>query len=149
MAARGAWHPIGGGRAVTERFTDWQARLTAFLAAQRGVPFRPGRMDCALFAAAAVQEMTGTDIARGFRGYRTLAEGLRKAQEKGFADHVAVFAAALPEIAPHDAAPGDVAVVPGEGGAAMGIVQGRLVYVMGLRGPALVRRSMIERAFRV
>jgi hypothetical protein len=41
------------------RFLDWQLRLESFAAARRAVPFTWGVNDCALFAADAVEAMTG------------------------------------------------------------------------------------------
>ena len=64
-------------------------------------PFRPGRHDCALFAAGWVKIATGRDFARGWRGrYRSLRRGQELLAGVGFADHIALAAAHLPEIAP-------------------------------------------------
>jgi hypothetical protein len=50
------------------RFPDWQARLSLFLYMHRNRSFRYGDWDCSLFAADAIQVMTGVDIAAYFRG---------------------------------------------------------------------------------
>jgi hypothetical protein len=130
------------------RRTDWRARLTAELRNWKDRPFEYGRADCALFAAACVKAMTGTDLARGLRGYRTEAEGLRKVRAKGFASHVAVFEASLkPTDRPRA---GDVAIVEIDRREATGIVQGRGVYLMSInRGLVLVPRSWIVRSLAV
>lgn len=130
------------------RYPDWRARLTLHLARVHALPFRPGRHDCALFAADCVRAMTGFDPARGLRGYRTLAEGHRRAQAKGFADHVAVFAALLDECQPMMARAGDVAVVEGDFGPSVGIVQGAQIYVVGRQGLGLVALTAARRAMR-
>jgi hypothetical protein len=140
-----------------KRHPDWQARLVAYVVPMMSAPFSPGRVDCALFAAGGVKAMTGKDFARGFRGYRTLRAGLKKLREKGFADHVALAAARLPEVthegqpAPAMAQVGDVAVVETEEGPALGLVQGEAVYVMGPAGLGLVPLTdpRVIRAFRV
>lgn len=50
------------------RLPDWQERLSRFFALHRTRPFRYGDWDCSLFAADAIQQMTGVDIAAEFRG---------------------------------------------------------------------------------
>lgn len=131
------------------RRADWSARLAAYLRDVQGQGFRPGHLDCALFAAGGVEAMTGQPLAPGLRGYRTLARGQKMAQAAGYADHVDVFAQALEEIEPRRARLGDVAVVAGEPGLSVGIVQGESIYVMALDGLGLVPRSEAVRAFRV
>jgi len=132
-----------------KRHPDWQQRLTDYLRAHHARPFAWGRWDCALFVAGGVRAMTGRDPMRGLRGYRTLREGLRKAQAAGLEDHVAAVADRFPEIHPAFAGPGDIAVVPGEPGLALGIVQGAQIYVVGERGLGLMLLTEARRAFRV
>lgn len=119
------------------RRADWQRRLREYLAERARTPFAWGRHDCALFTAGAVAAMTGTDPARGMRGYRTAAGGAKKLRAAGHADHVAAARALLP---PADRPrPGDVAVVAlADGERALGIVQGTHVYVAAPVGWALV-----------
>lgn len=131
------------------RRPDWQARLTAYVVSMQGAGFEAGRLDCALFAAGAVEAMTGTDHARGYRGYRTVAGGYKRVKARGHADHVALVASRLKEVPPSFAQAGDLAVVPGEDGPALGIVQGEHVYVMRPDGLGLVSLLSVERAFRV
>jgi hypothetical protein len=128
------------------KLPGWQSRLTDFLRENHRRPFEPGRWDCAIWAAGAVEAMTGEDHLRGFRGYRTIAEGKRRLQEKGFADHIAYVAAHLPEVPPAFAQPGDVAVIEGQ---SLGIVQGANVYFFGVNGFGTLPFTVIERAFRV
>ena len=55
-----------------ERLKDWEQRLYQFVEGRRLRPFHWGKHDCALFAADAVREMTGVDLAADYRGqYRT------------------------------------------------------------------------------
>ena len=128
------------------KLPGWRARLTNFLRENHQRPFEAGRWDCAIWAAGAVEAMTGEDLMRGFRGYRTIAEGKRKLQAKGFEDHVAYVAAHLPEVPPAFAQPGDVAVIEGQ---SLGIVQGANVYFFGVNGFGVLPFTVIERAFRV
>lgn len=138
------------GKIEIQRTKGWQKRLTAYVDAQRATPFRPGRMDCALFAAGAVEAMTGVDLARGWRGYRTLRAGLKRLEEEGIGDHIELAAEHLREIPdPRRLGPGDVAVIRQGEELVLGIVQGRYVYVAGPRGVALHERSEIVRGFLV
>lgn len=129
-----------------KKLPGWRHRLTDFLRENHRRPFQPGIWDCAIWAAGAVEAMTGEDHLRGFRGYRTIAEGKRKLQARGFEDHVAYVASLLPEVQPSFAQPGDVAVIEGQ---SLGIVQGANVYFFGVNGFGTRPFTVIERAFRV
>ena len=54
--------------AAVMRRQDWPERLAAFLEERRAERFEWGRNDCVLFAADAVQAMTGVDLAAPWRG---------------------------------------------------------------------------------
>lgn len=131
------------------RLDDWQARLREYLRTVAREPFKIGKHDCALFVAGAVKAMTGEDHMRGLRGYRTQAEGLRMIQAKGFIDHVDYVASLFDEVSPPFAQVGDIAVVDGITGDALGIVQGSNVYTIGAAGLGVVPMTHIRRAFRV
>lgn len=118
------------------RYPDWQTRLTCYLADCARAPFRPGHHDCMLFVAGAVLAMTGVDLARGWRGYRTLSEGQRSLRRKGYADHVSLVRTLLPEII--RPRPGDVAVIQTPDGPGVGIVQGQAIYAVAAVGWTLV-----------
>lgn len=131
------------------RFDDWRPRLTAYLASVARKPFEMGQHDCALFAAGAVEAMTGEDIARGFRGYKTLESGIKKARKKGYEDHVAIFAARFEDGEIAFANVGDVAVVDADEGPALGIVQGEFIYTAGPNGICLKPLRTATRIFKV
>ena len=132
------------------RLPDWKARLTDYLTQCAGQPYLLGRHDCALFAAGAMEAVCGIDPAAPWRGrYITKAAGLRLVRRAGHADHVAVFAAALEEIAPAFAAAGDIAVVESDGAQLLAVVQGEGVYVLQPSGLAIVGRAVMRRAFRL
>lgn len=136
---------------IPARLPDWRPRLSTYLTATGARSFRPGSHDCALFVAGAVEAMTGADVATKWRGtYFSLDDGQAALERAGFADHVALVAAHLPEVHPALAVVGDLAALPGANGrAALGIVQGASVYVLQPSGMALVNRLHIERAFRL
>ncbi len=131
---------------------DWEARLVAYLASVNGRKFEPGSHDCALFTAAALEIITGIDHAAEWRGrYKTLKAGQRALKKAGYADHVALVASlGFREVAPAFAHTGDIAVVDGDGGFALGIVQGEGVYVVTPEsGLGIVSCLKMRRAFRV
>lgn len=130
------------------RHPDWQTRLASYLAEVRELPFSYGFHDCALFVAGAVKAMTGDDPARGWRGYRSHAAGIRKLRAAGYEDHVARAASLFAEVPVVDAMPGDIAVVATETGPALGIVQGRLIYLVTPEGLGLRPRGDAQRVFR-
>ena len=117
------------------RLPDWQPRLHAWIKSINGRPIAPGQHDCCLFGAGAIEAQTGIDIAAPWRGrYTTMAGGRRILRKSGYADHVALAAAALPEIHASSAREGDIAVVETPDGPAMGVVQGSAIYVLGVDG---------------
>ena len=121
------------------RLYNWESRLTAYITAVARDGFVYGRHDCALFAAGAVQAVTGTDPGADFRGrYRTMKGGLKAVRKAGFSDHVAVMRASCPSIIRSSVMAGDLAVI-GEGvEAALGVVQGEIIYVLRESGLGLV-----------
>ncbi len=126
---------------------DQLSLLIAYAAEAGQKPFRPGRHDCALFAAGWVKLATSQDLARGWRStYSSLKRGQQMLVEAGFADHVALAAAHLPEIAPAFAQVGDLAVLDDQ---AFGIVAGEMIYCLKPEGLGLVPRSTMRRAFQV
>jgi hypothetical protein len=121
------------------RLPDWKPRLLAYLQESSARPFQFGTHDCALFAAGAVQAMTGFDPAADYRGgYRTLNGGLRAIHKAGFEDHVALACHLFEAIHSSRVAPGDLAVVDTDEGAALGVVQGDGIYVLGIDRLGLV-----------
>jgi hypothetical protein len=126
---------------------DRLSLLIAYASEAGTRPFRPGRHDCALFAAGWVRIATGQDHARGWRStYRSLKRGQQLLEEAGLADHVALAAAHLPEIASAFAQIGDLAVLDDQ---AFGIVAGEMIYCLKPQGLGLVPRSTMRRAFQV
>lgn len=132
-----------------KRFDDWRFRLKEFVRSQSGRPFKFGVLDGAMFAAGAIEAMTGEDLAVGYRGYRTAAGGLKKCKAKGHETLVGPFEH-LPEIAPMHALAGDLVVFDGEAGLCVGIVQGANVWgVNEDRGVVLLPKSEVIKAYKV
>lgn len=133
------------------RLPDWQSRLRRWLGTVAGQPILPGRHDCCMFGAGAIEAQTGVDIAAEWRGrYTTFAGGRRILRRAGFDGHVALIAHHLPEAHVSAALTGDIAIVPGEGGDAVGVVQGAAVYVLAASGRlGLVPMAPVLRLFKV
>lgn len=133
------------------RAPDWKARLVAHLERSSRASYALGQHDCALFAAGAVEAVTGHDPAAAWRGrYSTLNGGLKLLRKAGHQDYIEATAAHLPEIHPSAAAPGDIAVVedPSTGSLVLGVVQGEMIYVLREDGLGLAPRATLRRAFR-
>lgn len=135
---------------IPRRRADWKSRLAEYLAAGPRRAWGYGANDCALFTAGAVAAMTGTDPAAAWRGrYGDLRAGIALIRAEGYRDHLAFVAAHFEEIAPAFAQVGDIAVIDGADGPALGIVQGEAIYALSEAGPRLVPLLAAPRAFRV
>ncbi|WP_113154788.1 hypothetical protein [Nitratireductor sp. OM-1] len=136
-----------------KRRSFWRPSLADYFSQVQGRPFAWGSFDCALFAAGAVEAMTGVDFAKGYRGaYTTLAGGLRLLRTEGFETHADFAAAHLTEIHPSKAQVGDIAAiaVSDAGLFALGVVQGaRIIFLRPEGGLGTTDLLQAERAFRV
>lgn len=135
---------------MIRRLNSWHINLMQYLGQAARRPFAPGVHDCALFAAGAVEAMTGVDIAAEFRGrYHTVKGGQRRLRRAGYADQVAMAAAHFEEIPVAFASPGDIAVLQTPEGLALGIVQGAAVYAVASNGLGAHDLLKAIRAFKV
>jgi hypothetical protein len=134
--------------AMITRLPDWQPRLVAYIASVNRVPFDTELNNCVYFVCVGVLQMTGFDPIQQLRG-RNLEEMMAWFKEEGFRDHVGYVASLFPKTKPGLALPGDLAVIPGEGGWALGFFQGDYVYAPGPLGKVLVPREEAKRAFAV
>ena len=122
------------------RVHGWHGRLTRYLAEARKKPYEVGVHDCALFAAGAIEAITGVDLASSFRGrYDTIEQGMSLVNKEGFIDHIDMARAHFPSERPARAHIGDLAVVRiGESVVALGVVAGSRVYILGEKGVGVV-----------
>jgi hypothetical protein len=135
---------------MLNRHETWAADLTAYLASVAARPLTYGSHDCALFAAGAVQAMTGVDLAADWRGaYDSPRKAARLLKDAGHANLASLLSSLLPEVAPAFAMPGDVVLVDGPQGLGMGILQGHLAYVLTEDRLGMVSRMDVKRAFKV
>jgi hypothetical protein len=128
------------------RRPDWRPRLVAYLEGVRAQPFAFGQHDCALFAAGAVEAMTGVDLAEGYRGrYDSLKAGLKLVR----GGHLALLRQSFDPIPPAFAGVGDLALIGEVGFPAFGIFEGQHVLVLREEGLGLMPRAAATQAYRV
>ncbi len=134
------------------RKADWYSSLSTYIDGAFRKPFAYGEFDCTLFAAGAVEAMTGVNLYADFLGrYRTLRGGMLQLKKLGFDNQVDYVASLFAEVHPAMAQVGDIAVIHTEIGPGLGIVQGARIYVTqpGALGLGLVDLLRASRAFRV
>lgn len=107
---------------MMERYDNWPERLAAFIETRRVRVFSWGEQDCVLFAADAVLEMTGVDLAEGERGYRSASGAAKRIKRAG--GMRALAASRLPEKHPGLAQRGDVVLVEVDERESFGVVAG-------------------------
>lgn len=135
---------------MPKRLPDWHPRLTAYLGEITPVAFRMGSQDCALFAAGAVEAMTGHDPAAGFRGtYTDLKTGLKRLKAAGFDSHVQIADRLFERVHPAFAQVGDLALIEVSEGYALGVVAGELLACLNPQGLAWMPRSAAVAAWTV
>ena len=121
------------------RLHDWEHRLTRYVTEVACTGFAHGAHDCALFAAGAVAAVTGIDPGARWRGhYSSFKGGLKLVRKAGFTDHVAVMRQHCPQVHAASVMPGDLAVIGTGPDAALGVVQGALIYVLRETGLGLM-----------
>jgi hypothetical protein len=144
-----------GIRDQLKRHENWPARLGAAIEAARVRGFEWGKNDCCLFAANAIQAMTGIDPAAGFRGYASARGAAARLKEYGGVAALAATQArrfGWPEVAPAAARRGDVVLVEDAAGEALGVVDLSGRWVLQPAGGGLAARPLMPaglRAWRV
>jgi len=134
------------------RLPNWRGRFREAIRAAQSRPFGWGSHDCALWADAVVEALTGQSLRPLFPGdYDTLAGGLRILRDAGYADHEALVADRFPEITVARAMLGDLAVVDSDGAPAL-VAFGGPRMVLGVSptvGLQAAPVTAVRRAFRV
>ena len=131
------------------RLRTWQSELDALLSARLNAAFEWGVHDCCLFAADAVQAMTGQDLAQGLRGsYSTEAEAEGVLANLGGV--AALVTARLGEpVLPTMARPGDVGLVEIAGRQSLAVCIGQHWQAPGPDGLRVLPRRVVLQAWRV
>lgn len=133
-----------------ERKPDWEQRLGDYLEAHRAARFAYGRHDCVLFAAGAVQAMTGVDPAKGVRGkYKTWRGSYGALRRRGWKSIEEMMDAHFARIPPAYAMRGDIVMAQGS----LGMCAGRAAWFAGdeanPEGPASMPLGEWTAAWRV
>lgn len=142
---------------MIERIEGWEAALFEAIEARSQYPFDFKKHDCCRAGADLVKAMTGHDLMRGLRGYRSAAGAMRVIKENG-GDLLSLVkgrceAAGWPQVAKSMARRGDIAftaktVSDGINGA-FGVFDGVGAIFPTDRGWARLPISDVETAFRV
>ena len=131
---------------MMERPNNWRVLLINHILEAERKPFKYGENDCAIFAADAVKVMTGEDYAAEFRGtYSTAIGAKRKLKAAGFNDLAHLASNKFEEVPPLTATIGDLAIVEGDSGPALGVVLGADIATASGRVPLIE----IKKAYRV
>ena len=125
------------------RHPEWPARLAAYLADVQQKPYHPVTHNCAIFALGALEAVTGRERA-DLMGGLELPESefgvARVLAECGGVRGVATRAIGEMHAATLTAQRGDVALLDGDGGQTMGVVENGAVVVVTPQG--LVRHPL-------
>ncbi|MES2972383.1 MAG: hypothetical protein V4757_02185 [Pseudomonadota bacterium] len=115
------------------RLHDWQLRFEKFAAEREAMPFAWGVNDCATFAAAAVEALTGVRHLPHLRGLLTAREAIKAQRVHGGLESIATQALGAP-IAALMAGVGDVVLIRVGKRLALGVCNGSVVLGPGPRG---------------
>lgn len=122
--------------------------METFVRERREDPFAWGSNDCALFAADAVQAITGEFLCPELRGHRDVREGLRALARLGGVRAIATRALGEPG-SPLMARIGDVVVIQAGKREALAICNGGSALAVGPDGIVAVSMSQALAAWRV
>lgn len=134
------------------RKPDWRGQLSRYIEHTKVLPFEWGELDCGLFAAGAVEAMTGVDVAANLRRkYTNMAEFQNLLKIRGYTDYAAFVGEHFERVSPSPvfAQHGDIAAVNTPDGIALGIVGGSEIFVMMQTGLGVVPLTDAKRAWRV
>ena len=138
------------GDQVMQRKVDWYDRLSDHIRSLTQTPYDEATHNCAHFAGDAVKAMTGVDPLGTLRDCTSLEEMVDAIEAAGYSDAADYVSSMLPEIPVHEAGPGDVVMMPGEGdGFSFGIVQQEYCYALARSGLLMVPKRFAKKAFKV
>lgn len=134
--------------AAMSRIHHWQSALAALIARRMEVPFEWGKHDCALWAADAVQAVTGDDPANDLRGtYSTPTQAADIMRSSGGLTSLADSKLG-PRIKPTFAQSGDIVLCVVNGREALAVCTGRHIMAQGESGLVAVPMSSAALAWR-
>jgi len=120
------------------RISTWEEALSNYIITKRHEPFEYGVNDCCLFAAGAVEAITGEDPMSEFRGkYDSLKTSLKAIKDIGEGTLEATMDSKFPEVAIGHAQRGDLAFFNDS----VGVVVGGFAYFVSDDGLERINRS--------
>lgn len=136
------------------RVKDWREHLERYIQAARSRTFEYGSYDCALFAAGAVEVVTGIDYAAPLRGYQSRFEAYRIVAAFGSLEAMVTSLLGFEPGHPSTAMCGDVVIghvelSSGETGECIGSCLGNSCAFPQLVGVRFLPRSVATRAWRI
>jgi hypothetical protein len=128
------------------RISTWEQALADYIAIKRHEAFEYGVNDCCLFAAGAVEAVTGEDPMSEFRGkYDSLKGSLKAIKDIGAGTLEATLDGKFPEVAIGNAQRGDLAFFDDS----IGVVMGGFAYFVSDDGLEKVSRDMWDKCWSV
>lgn len=128
------------------RKTTWEEELSDYIASKRDEPFQYGVNDCCMFAAGAVEAMTGENPMEEFVGsYKTIAGSVRALKTIGEGTLEATIDGKFDEVEIGRAQRGDLAFFDGS----VGVVLGGFAYFVTDEGLERISRDYWDKCWRV
>ena len=128
------------------RISAWEDALVNYIAIKRHEPFDYGVNDCCLFAAGAVEAITGEDHMSEFRGkYDSLKTSLIAIRDIGAGTLEATMDGKFPEVGIGNAQRGDLAFFDDS----IGVVMGSFAYFVSDDGLERINRSFWDKCWGV
>ena len=128
------------------RISTWEDALVNYIIAKRQEPFEYGVNDCCMFAAGAVEAITGEDPMSEFRGkYDSLKTSLKAIKDIGAGTLEATMDGKFPEVAISHAQRGDLAFFDDS----VGVVMGGFAYFVSDDGLERINRSLWDKCWSV
>lgn len=137
-----------------KRDNAWPEKLNKFFESVHDDKFQWGKHDCCLFVCRAVFIMTGVDLARGFRGYKSEFSAQKLLKQRGGLERICETVTekhGMKEVPVLFARRGDVLLFESEQGMMLGIVNmnGQEIVSVSLDGLGFVPLRNALRAWRV
>ena len=128
------------------RISAWEDALANYITTKRHEPFEYGVNDCCMFAAGAIEAITGEDPMPEFRGkYDSLKTSLKVIKDIGAGTLEATMDAKFPEAEIGQAQRGDLAFLDGS----VGVVMGGFAYFVSDDGLERINRSLWDKCWSV
>lgn len=128
------------------RISNWETALSEYINVMRHVPFEYGINDCCMFAAGAVEAMTGIDAMAEFRGkYDSALSAAKALRDIGNGSLEATIDDKFPEVVISQAKRGDIALFDDS----LGIVSGSFAWFVSDDGLERVQRADWQKTWSV